>query len=458
LQRSPFPSAIEQEAIAGGDASPTLESAVNRARGSGQPLDAGLQQSMGQAMGADFSQVRVHTDATSNQLNQSIHAKAFTTGQDVFFKRGAYDPSSKDGQKLIAHELTHVIQQNQSESEHQPIQRMSEDKAIKALKHRYSHVVTHITKWADFLRWLRREKKTTLDKINEPSLILQYAREYTEQEQQRISAAAQDATEDDTQDDTLDENNGQFWQGVEGEVAAFIRLHNMEREYAFDRLRHRMSRWTQQQRDAFMQKLPQQYHKQAFAAAIGPSSGEKALSYQKALAITMRIEKGTNRRQYESRPQKAYGREMHDWLFNDGPEPTKMNCWETVLYAAYRVGKINKEQVKFYLSQSLQFGSPGVPKLANFVREGMHYPANLGSINQPDLNTHVIPNLREGDIVMFGQKAEHVAIYVGNGRIIENDSAESHEATVRYQNMWNAMQRNPQYQQIVYWRTVDQLL
>ena len=409
-------------------------------------------------MGADFSKVRVHTDVTSNQLNQSIHARAFTTGQDVFFKQGAYNPSSKDGQKLIAHELTHVVQQSQGGSEHQPIQRMSEAQAIKALKHRFSHVVTPITKWADFLRWLRREKKTTLDKINEQSLIFQYAREYSEQEQQRISAAAQDATEDDTQDDTLDENNGQFWQGVEGEVAAFIRLHNMEREYAFDRLRHRMSRWTQQQRDAFMQKLPQQYHKQAFAAAIGPSSGEKALSYQKALAITMRIEEGTNRRQYESRPQKVYGREMHDWLINDGPEPTKMNCWETVLYAAYRVGKIDKERVKFYLSQSRQFGSSGVPELAKFVRQGMHYPANPGRINQHNLNTHVIPNLSEGDIVMFGQKAEHVAIYVGNGRIIENDSAESHEATVRYQNMWNAMRRNPEYQQIVYWRTVDQLL
>jgi len=101
-----------REAIAVGEASTDLETAINSARGGGQPLDAGLQRSMGQAMGADFSGVRVHTDAQSDQLNQSIQAKAFTTGQDVFFRQGAYDPGSHGGQELIAHELTHVVQQN----------------------------------------------------------------------------------------------------------------------------------------------------------------------------------------------------------------------------------------------------------------------------------------------------------------------------------------------------------
>jgi hypothetical protein len=102
-------------AIDGRDASPDLTSAINRARGGGQSLAAGLQQSMGQAMGADFSGVRVHTDAQSDQLNQSIQAKAFTTGQDVFFRQGAYQPRSRGGQELIAHELTHVVQQQASE-------------------------------------------------------------------------------------------------------------------------------------------------------------------------------------------------------------------------------------------------------------------------------------------------------------------------------------------------------
>ncbi len=95
-----------------GDASADLEATINSARGSGQPLEPGLQRQMGQAMGADFGGVTVHTDATADRLNQSIQAKAFTTGQDIFFRGGAYNPGSRDGQELIAHELTHVVQQN----------------------------------------------------------------------------------------------------------------------------------------------------------------------------------------------------------------------------------------------------------------------------------------------------------------------------------------------------------
>ncbi|MFO0126079.1 MAG: DUF4157 domain-containing protein, partial [Pseudanabaena sp.] len=64
------------ENIGGGEASTDLESAIQSARGSGQSLDANLQQSMGQAMGADFSGVKVHTDSQSDQLNKSIQAKA----------------------------------------------------------------------------------------------------------------------------------------------------------------------------------------------------------------------------------------------------------------------------------------------------------------------------------------------------------------------------------------------
>ncbi len=100
------------ENVGGGEASTDLESSIQSARGNGQSLDSNLQAKMGQAMGADFSGVKVHTDSQSDQLNKSIQAKAFTTGQDVFFRQGAYEPSSRGGQELIAHELTHVVQQN----------------------------------------------------------------------------------------------------------------------------------------------------------------------------------------------------------------------------------------------------------------------------------------------------------------------------------------------------------
>lgn len=103
---------VQRSVDEGGEVSAELESAIDRARGSGQSLDSRLQAKMGQAMGADFSGVQVHTDALSDQLNQALQAKAFTLGQDVFFRQGAYEPESWGGQELIAHELTHVVQQN----------------------------------------------------------------------------------------------------------------------------------------------------------------------------------------------------------------------------------------------------------------------------------------------------------------------------------------------------------
>jgi len=91
---------------------PSLEQSIQQKRGSGQVLSENVRQPMEQAFGADFSQVKVHTDSESDKLNKSIQAKAFTTGKDIFFKKGEYQPDSQPGQELLAHELTHVVQQN----------------------------------------------------------------------------------------------------------------------------------------------------------------------------------------------------------------------------------------------------------------------------------------------------------------------------------------------------------
>ena len=103
-------------------APPDLDTSIQGARGGGQPLTESLRQPMERAFGTDFSGVKVHTDSHSDQLNQSIQAKAFTTGQDVFFRHGAYQPGSRGGQELIAHELTHVVQQNGGTVASSPLQ------------------------------------------------------------------------------------------------------------------------------------------------------------------------------------------------------------------------------------------------------------------------------------------------------------------------------------------------
>ncbi|WP_293112765.1 DUF4157 domain-containing protein, partial [Moorena sp. SIO4G3] len=112
LMRKPM---LQLDSVEGGmAATPELETSIQQAKGSGIPLTQSIRKPMEQSFGADFSGVRVHSDAQSDQLNQSIQARAFTTGKDIFFRQGEYNPGSRGGQELIAHELTHVVQQTGS--------------------------------------------------------------------------------------------------------------------------------------------------------------------------------------------------------------------------------------------------------------------------------------------------------------------------------------------------------
>lgn len=95
----------------GGELSAGTEEAIRTAQGTGNPLDAAARATMEQAFRADFSHVRVHTGQGATELNDRVQAKAFTVGADIFLRGPAPDPHSPDGQALMAHELTHTIQQ-----------------------------------------------------------------------------------------------------------------------------------------------------------------------------------------------------------------------------------------------------------------------------------------------------------------------------------------------------------
>lgn len=107
----------------GGELDAETDEAINRAKGGGEPLEQGVRSSMEDAFGADFSAVRVHADGGANDLNERIQAKAFTTGSDIFFRGGEYNPSESSGQELLAHELTHVVQQGGSAVQRSTIHR-----------------------------------------------------------------------------------------------------------------------------------------------------------------------------------------------------------------------------------------------------------------------------------------------------------------------------------------------
>ena len=109
-----------------------LKSSIASSKGQGQSLGNTVRPVMEHAFGADFSEVRIHTGAQSNQLNKMLQSKAFTAGKDIYFRDGAYASNSSDGQRLLAHELTHVIQQSQESPLTQIVQRQATSEKLRA--------------------------------------------------------------------------------------------------------------------------------------------------------------------------------------------------------------------------------------------------------------------------------------------------------------------------------------
>lgn len=90
---------------------PEVHTTIERKRGGGQALESDMRSQMEAAFGADFSGVRVHTDSEADTLSRQLNARAFTTGKDIYFKQEMYNTGSSSGRELLAHELTHVVQQ-----------------------------------------------------------------------------------------------------------------------------------------------------------------------------------------------------------------------------------------------------------------------------------------------------------------------------------------------------------
>ena len=87
-----------------------MQSTIDSTRGSGAGLPADIRSRFEGDLGP-LGDVTVHNDETADSLNRSVSARAFATGTDVYFAKGEYSPGSADGDRLLAHELAHVVQQ-----------------------------------------------------------------------------------------------------------------------------------------------------------------------------------------------------------------------------------------------------------------------------------------------------------------------------------------------------------
>lgn len=97
-----------------------FEHSLSSSKGSGSPMPGDTRQFMESRFNADFSGVRIHTGSYAESMSRDIHAQAFTHGNDIYFNAGKYSPSTSQGSTLLAHELTHTIQQGASKHQSSP--------------------------------------------------------------------------------------------------------------------------------------------------------------------------------------------------------------------------------------------------------------------------------------------------------------------------------------------------
>jgi hypothetical protein len=109
---------INSEGLDGEEHSPVLDVV---GKGGGQPLESGVKERMEERFGADLADVRVHTGQQAAASASSVQAHAYTVGNEIVFNDGYYDPATPGGDRVLAHELTHVLQQRSGPVEGTPV-------------------------------------------------------------------------------------------------------------------------------------------------------------------------------------------------------------------------------------------------------------------------------------------------------------------------------------------------
>ncbi len=115
----------------GMEASENVTQNIMQSKGQGRTMEKSMQDELGQKMGGNFSKVSIHTDNNAIQMANEVGAKAFTHGNDIYFNEGQYNPNTAGGKHLLAHELTHVMQQTNTIQRANPKWRYTPPKSVK---------------------------------------------------------------------------------------------------------------------------------------------------------------------------------------------------------------------------------------------------------------------------------------------------------------------------------------
>jgi len=139
-------------------ATPGIESSINSLRGGGQPLPESTRKYFKPRFGYDFSGVRVHADSKASETAKSINARAFTKGKNIVFGAGQYSPETSKGRRLLAHELTHVVQQKGKSSQEPQIQAQAIESRLRTRSTRRKLIRNPRTTDSQILVFIRSQK------------------------------------------------------------------------------------------------------------------------------------------------------------------------------------------------------------------------------------------------------------------------------------------------------------
>jgi hypothetical protein len=305
----------------------------------GRPLEPALRQEMEQRFDQDFSGVRVHTGALAEQSARDVMARAYTVGNDIVFGAGGFASGAQEGRRLIAHELTHVVQQRQRTSS--VLQRAALQNYNDSDK---KHEPSKLTD-------AQIEATNEFKSYTDPKLVWQW--------QYHVTRA-------------------------EALLACRLILRHMREGGRVN--------WT--------------------TDAVGfMNLARRQLGTLKATEKLVGKLEWTQATEDQFRDPAAAQSDLSKWLLASGPEPTdlsKMNCWEMILFGAFRGNVASKDRLRNMYRDAARRGNPPVEI------ENQLCGVSSVTFNPKDPNS---PEPLPGDIIIFDVIENHAAIALGTTAI-----------------------------------------
>jgi hypothetical protein len=366
--------------------------------GSGQPLDGAMNSRMSSAFGHDFSRVRLHTDAQAATLSSDLNARAFTVGRDIAFGAGEYQPGTMVGDAILAHELAHVAQQGDASHSTEPtpsggsLQNTLEEDADT------SAVSAVVSLWGATKGWLADVAQNAMPRLK-TGLKLQRCKGGDKEEEKkkqkppdasRITDAAIEATAE--------------YKAYMDPALQWQTQHKMTRDEAL--LAYRLIVRTKAEGNTVNWPADAETFMNLARKQLGALKETTGL---KGKLQWVPFDSGTA----ASDPSQLQS-EFAKWLLAGGPEPDsttgKVNCWEMVLFSAYRGGYTTRNRVQDIYNEGVRHLRAGTRSRMGETIEIELRRGNEYILDPRDPNS---PEPLPGDIVIFTTAANHVAISLG---------------------------------------------